>query len=273
MKQYLDLLKYVLENGERKGDPQGVGNIAVCGYQMRFKMDDGFPLLTTKKMPLKSIIYELLWFLKGDTNVKYLNDHGVTIWDEWATPEATAKYGLSAGELGPIYGEKWRHWKKRAGGEIDQIAQVVEDLKRNPDTRRLVVTSWDPEDVDKVFVAPCHCFFKFFHAQGKLSLHLFQRSCDVFLGVPFNIASYSLLLMMMAQATGLKAHEFIHTLSDTHIYLNHIEQVKLQLSREPKALPKMILNPEIKNIFDFKYEDFKLEGYDPHPSIKGDIAI
>ena len=187
--------------------------------------------------------------------------------------EATAKYGLPAGELGPIYGGKWRHWKKREGGEIDQIAQVVEDLKRNPDSRRLVVTSWDPEDVDKVFVAPCHCFFKFFHAQGKLSLHLFQRSCDVFLGVPFNIASYSLLLMMMAQATGLKAHEFVHTLSDAHIYLNHLEQVKLQLSREPKLLPKMTLNPEIKNIFDFKYEDFKLEGYDPHPSIKADIGI
>jgi len=273
MKQYLDLLKYVLENGEKKGDPQGVGNIAVCGYQMRFKMDQGFPFLTTKKMPLKSIIYELLWFLRGDTNVKYLQDHGVTIWDEWATPEATAKYNLPPGELGPIYGEKWRHWKKREGGEIDQIANVIEDLKRNPDSRRLVVTSWDPEDVDKVFVAPCHCFFKFFHAQGKLSLHLFQRSCDIFLGVPFNIASYSLLLMMAAQATGLKAHEFVHTLSDAHIYLNHIEQAKLQLTREPRPLPGMILNPKIKNIFDFDYEDFKIEGYDPYPAIRAEIGV
>ena len=273
MKQYLDLLKYILENGEEKGDPQGVGNIACLGYQMRFKMDDGFPLLTTKKMPLKSVIYELLWFLRGDTNVKYLNDHKVTIWDEWATPEATARYGLPAGELGPIYGEKWRHWKKRAGGEIDQIADVVKEIKTNPNSRRLVVTSWDPEDVDKVFVAPCHCFFKFFVSQGKLSLHLFQRSCDVFLGVPFNIASYSLLLMMMAQVTGLKAHEFVHTLSDAHIYKNHIDVAKLQLLREPKALPKMTLNPDIKNIFDFDFKDFNLENYDPHPKLSGEIAI
>ncbi|OGZ35595.1 MAG: thymidylate synthase [Candidatus Portnoybacteria bacterium RIFCSPLOWO2_01_FULL_43_11] len=273
MKQYLDLLKHVLENGERKGDPQGVGNIAVCGYQMRFKMDNGFPLLTTKKVYLKAIIYELLWFLKGDTNVKYLKDHGVSIWDEWATPEACAKYGNPPGELGPIYGEKWRRWKKRDGGIIDQISEAIEEIKKFPDSRRLVVTSWDPEDVDKVFVAPCHCFFKFFVAQGKLSLHLFQRSADVFLGVPFNIASYSLLLMMMAQATGLKANEFIHTLSDTHLYLNHIEQAKLQLTREPKTLPKMILNSEIKNIFDFDYEDFKLEGYDPHPPIKAEVGV
>ncbi|MBL7142092.1 MAG: thymidylate synthase [Candidatus Pacebacteria bacterium] len=273
MKQYLDLLKYVLENGERKNDPQGIGNIAVCGYQMRFKMDDGFPLLTTKKMSLKSIIYELLWFLRGDTNVKYLQDHGVTIWDEWAMPEATAKYNLPPGELGPIYGEKWRCWKTRDGRVIDQISNVIEELKNFPDSRRLVVTSWDPEDVDKVFVAPCHCFFKFFHVQGKLSLHLFQRSCDVFLGIPFNIASYSLLLMMMAQVTGLKAYEFVHTLSDTHLYLNHIEQVKLQLTREPRPLPKMILNPKIKNIFDFDYENFQLEGYNPYPPIKGEIAV
>ncbi|MDD2913313.1 MAG: thymidylate synthase [Candidatus Pacebacteria bacterium] len=273
MKQYLDLLKYVLENGEKKGDPQGVGNIAVCGYQMRFNIDDGFPLITTKKTHLKSIIYELLWFLRGDTNVKYLNDNGVTIWNEWATKEACAKYNLPVGELGPIYGEKWRRWKKRDGGTIDQISNAIEEIKKNPNSRRLVVSSWDPEDVDKVFVAPCHCFFKFFVANNKLSLHLFQRSCDVFLGVPFNIASYSLLLMMVAQVTGLKAHEFIHTLSDAHIYLNHINQVKTQLEREPKALPKMTINPEVKNIFDFTYEDFKLEGYDPHPSIKGDIAV
>jgi len=273
MKQYLNLLKYILENGERKGDPQGIGNIAVCGYQMRFKIDQSFPLLTTKKVHLKSVIYELLWFLKGDTNVKYLQDHGVTIWNEWATPEVCAKYNLPPGELGPIYGEKWRRWKKRDGGVIDQISDVIEEIKTNPDSRRLVVASWDPEDVDKVFVAPCHCFFKFFVADGKLSLHLFQRSCDVFLGVPFNIASYSLLLMMTAQATGLKAYEFIHTLSDAHIYLNHIDQAKLQLTRTPRSLPKMILNPKIKNIFDFDYEDFTLEGYDPHPSIKGEIAI
>jgi len=273
MQQYLDLLKHVLENGERKGDPQGVGNVAVCGYQMRFKMDDGFPLLTTKKVHLKSIIYELLWFLKGDTNVKYLNDNGVTIWDEWATPEACAKYNLPPGEFGPIYGEKWRRWKTRDGKTIDQISDVIEEIKKYPDSRRLIVTSWDPEDVDKVFVAPCHCFFKFFVAQGKLSLHLFQRSCDVFLGVPFNIASYSLLLMMVAQATGLKANEFVHTLSDAHIYLNHVEQAKIQLARDPKPLPKMIINPEIKNIFDFKYEDFELEGYDPHPAIKAAIGI
>ncbi len=273
MKQYLNFLKYILENGEKKGDPQGIGNIAVCGYQMRFKIDQCFPLLTTKKVHLKSIIYELLWFLRGDTNVKYLQDHGVTIWNEWATPEVCARYNLLPGELGPIYGEKWRRWKKRDGGVIDQISNVIEEIKINPDSRRLVVTSWDPEDVDKVFVAPCHCFFKFFVAQGKLSLHLFQRSCDVFLGVPFNIASYSLLLMMTAQVTGLKTHEFIYTLSDAHLYLNHIKQVKLQLTRAPRPLPMMILNPKIKNIFDFDYEDFTLEGYDPYPSIKGEIAI
>ena len=273
MQQYLDLLKHVLENGEEKGDPQGVGNIAVCGYQMRFKMSDGFPLMTTKKMPLKAIIYELLWFLRGDTNVKYLQDHGVTIWDEWATPEATAKYNLPPGELGPIYGEKWRRWQKRDGGTIDQIQQAIDDIKRNPDSRRLVVSSWDPEDVDKVFVAPCHCFFKFFVAQGKLSLHLFQRSADIFLGVPFNIASYSLLLMMTAQVTGLKAHEFIHTLSDTHLYLNHIEQAKLQLTREPKVLPRMTINPNKKNIEEFDYEDFNLENYDPYPSIKAEVGV
>ena len=273
MQQYLDLLKYVLENGGQKGDPQGVGNIAVCGYQMRFKMDDGFPLLTTKKMPLKSIIYELLWFIRGDTNVKYLQDHGCTIWNEWATAEATAKYNLPAGELGPIYGEKWRHWKKRSGGEIDQLSVAINEIKTNPNSRRLVVSSWDPEDVDKVFVAPCHCFFKFFVAQGKLSLHLFQRSADIFLGVPFNIASYSLLLMMVAQETGLKAHEFVHTLSDAHIYVNHIEQAKLQLTREPKVLPKMIINPNVKRVVDFDYPDFKLEGYDPHPRISAEVGV
>ena len=273
MKQYLDLLKYVLENGERKGDLQDIGNLAVCGYQMRFKMDEGFPLLTTKKMPLKSIIYELLWFLRGDTNVQYLHDHGVTIWDEWATPEACAKYNLPPGELGPIYGEKWKRWKTRDGKTIDQISNLIKEIKTFPDSRRLVVTAWDPEDIDKVFVAPCHCFFKFFAAQGKLSLHLFQRSGDVFLGVPFNIASYSLLLMMVAQVTDLKPYEFVHTLSDTHIYLNHINQAKEQLLRQPRPLPEMILNPEIKNIFEFDYKDFKLEGYDPHPSIRAEVGI
>lgn len=273
MKQYLDLLSHVLENGERKGDPQGVGNIAVCGYQMRFRIDDGFPMMTTKKLPLKAILYELLWFIRGDTNVKYLNDHGVTIWDEWATPEAAAKYGNPPGELGPIYGEKWRRWKTRDGKTIDQLKEAIDEIKKFPDSRRLVVTSWDPEDIDKVFVAPCHCFFKFFVAQGKLSLHLFQRSADIFLGVPFNIASYSALLMMVAQVTGLRAHEFVHTLSDTHLYLNHIEQAKLQLTREPKALPIMTLNPDIKNIDDFDFEDFTLEGYDPHPRIKADVGV
>lgn len=273
MQQYLDLLKYVLENGQEKGDPQGVGNIAVCGYQMRFKMDDGFPLVTTKKLHLKSVIYELLWFLRGDTKVKYLNDNGVTIWDEWATSEACAKYGLPAGDLGPIYGAQWRHWKKRDGGEIDQIANVVDEIKNFPYSRRLVVSAWNPEDVDKVFVAPCHCFFKFFVAQGKLSLHLFQRSCDVFLGVPFNIASYSLLLMMMAQVTGLKAGDFVHTLSDAHIYKNHIEQAKLQTTRDPRPLPKMTINPEIKDIFSFDYKDFSLTDYNPHPPIKADIGV
>ena len=273
MKQYLDLLHHVLENGERKGDPQGVGNLAVCGYQMRFLMDDGFPLLTTKKVHLRSVIYELLWFLRGDTNVKYLNDHGVTIWDDWATPEMAARYGHKAGELGPIYGEKWRRWKTRDGGTIDQLGEAIKEIQKFPDSRRLVVSSWDPQDVDKVFVAPCHCFFKFFVAQGKLSLHLFQRSADVFLGVPFNIASYSLLLMMVAQVTGLKAHEFVHTLSDTHLYLNHVEQANLQLTRESRSLPSMTLNPKIKNISDFDYEDFTLEGYDPHPGIKAPIAL
>lgn len=273
MKQYLNLLEHVLENGERKGDPQGIGNIAVCGYQMRFKMDDGFPLLTTKKMPFKSIVYELLWFIRGDTNVKYLQDNEVTIWDEWATPEAAAKYGHEPGELGPIYGEKWRRWKTREGGTIDQLGNAIEEIKNFPDSRRLVVSSWDPEDVDKVFVAPCHCFYKFFVAQGKLSLHLFQRSCDVFLGIPFNIASYSLLLMMVAQITGLKAHEFVHTLSDTHLYLNHIEQAKLQLTREPRLLPTMNINPDRKNINDFIYEDFELVGYDSHPRIKAEVGV
>lgn len=273
MKQYLDLLQYILDNGEQKGDPQGVGNIAVCGYQMRFRMDVGFPLLTTKKVHLRSVIYELLWFLRGDTNVRYLNEHGVTIWDDWATKEMAARYGHEEGELGPIYGEKWRRWKTRDGRTIDQLGEAIKDIQAFPDSRRLVVTSWDPEDVDKVFVAPCHCFYKFFVAKDKLSLHLFQRSADVFLGVPFNIASYSLLLMMVAQVTGLKAHEFVHTLSDTHLYLNHIDQAKLQLTRKPRPLPTMTLNPKIKNISAFDYEDFILEGYDPHPGIKAPIAL
>lgn len=273
MRQYLELLQHVLDNGEQKGDPQGVGNIAVCGYQMRFRMDDGFPLLTTKKVHLRSVIYELLWFLRGDTNVKYLNDHGVTIWDDWATKEMAARYGHEEGELGPIYGEKWRRWKTRDGRTIDQLGEAIAEIQKFPDSRRLVVSSWDPEDVDKVFVAPCHCFYKFFVAQGKLSLHLFQRSADVFLGVPFNIASYSLLLMMVAQVTDLKAHEFVHTLSDTHLYVNHIEQAKLQLTREPRPLPKMTLNPKIKNISDFNFEDFTLTGYDPHPGIKAPVAL
>jgi len=273
MRQYLDLLDHVLKNGVRKGDLQGVGNLAVCGYQMRFNMDDGFPMVTTKKVHLKSVIYELLWFIRGDTSVKYLQEHGVSIWDEWATPENAAKYGNAPGELGPVYGEHWRRWKKRGGGTIDQLQVAIDEIKRYPDSRRLVVTSWNPEDIDSVFVAPCHCFFKFFVAGGEISLHLFQRSGDVFLGIPFNIASYSLLLMMVAQITGLKAKEFIHTISDTHIYTNHIEQAKLQLTREPRPLPRMKINPERTNISDFVFEDFTLEGYDPHPSIKAPVGI
>ncbi|KAB2869345.1 MAG: thymidylate synthase [Bacteroidales bacterium] len=264
MVQYLELLDHILKNGVEKTDRTGTGTISVFGHQMRFDLEKGFPLLTTKKLHLKSIIYELLWFLNGETNVKSLNVNGVTIWDEWAKPD---------GELGPIYGYQWRSWPAADGKHIDQITQVVNSLTKSPDSRRHLVCAWNVGDIDKMALPPCHVLFQFYVANGKLSCQLYQRSADVFLGVPFNIASYALLTMMMAQVCGLKPGEFVHTLGDTHIYLNHIEQVKLQLTREPRPLPKMIINPDVKSIFDFKFEDFKLEGYDPHPHIKGAIAV
>jgi thymidylate synthase len=275
MKQYIDLVNYVLENGEKKTDPQKVGNIAVCGYQMRFHLDDGFPLLTTRsvKGSFRSMVYELLWFLSGSTNVNDLNKNNVHLWDIWATPEICASLNLAPGDLGPIYGKQWRAFNGGGGETIDQITNVINDIKRNPDSRRLVVTAWNPAEVDKVFVAPCHCFFKFFHAQGKLSLHVFQRSADVPIGVPFDIAEYALLLMMTAQVTGLKAHELIYTLSDTHIYLDQIDAMKELVTREPRPLPHVIINPNVKNIFDFTFEDFELRDYDPHPAIKIPVAL
>ena len=265
MKQYLDLLKHILENGTDKADRTGTGTRSVFGYQIRFNLEDGFPLLTTKKLHLKSIIYELLWFLKGDTNVKYLQEHGVRIWNEWADPET--------GDLGHIYGYQWRSWQDYDGTFIDQISEAVETIKNNPDSRRIIVSAWNVADLKRMNLPPCHAFFQFYVADGRLSLQLYQRSADSFLGVPFNIASYALLLMMMAQVTGLKAGDFVHTLGDAHIYNNHFEQVKLQLTREPRALPKMILTPDVKNIFDFKYEDFTLTDYDPHPHIPGIVAV
>ncbi len=264
MKQYHDLLRHVLENGHRKADRTGTGTISTFGYQMRFNLADGFPLLTTKKVHLKSIIYELLWFLKGDTNVKYLQDHGVRIWNEWADPD---------GDLGHIYGYQWRSWPDYSGGHIDQISQAVEQIKNNPDSRRIIVSSWNVGDIDRMNLPPCHCFFQFYVSDGRLSLQLYQRSADSFLGVPFNIASYALLLQMMAQVCGLEAGDFVHTFGDLHIYLNHLDQVEEQLSREPRALPRMRLNPDVKNIFDFNYEDFQLEGYDPWPAIKGQVSV
>ena len=264
MKQYLDLLQRVLDEGVVKSDRTGTGTTSVFGYQMRFKMEDGFPLLTTKKLHLKSIIYELLWFLKGDTNAKYLQDNGVRIWNEWADPD---------GNLGHIYGYQWRSWPDYNGGHIDQISEVVNTIKNNPDSRRIIVSSWNVADLPNMNLPPCHCFFQFYVADGKLSLQLYQRSADIFLGVPFNIASYALLLKMMAQVTGLKEGDFVHTLGDAHIYNNHMEQVKLQLSREPRVLPKMNINPDVKSIFDFKFEDFELTDYDPHPHIKGVVSV
>lgn len=264
MKQYLDLLKDILSEGNRKEDRTGTGTISVFGRQMRFDLSEGFPLLTTKKVHLKSIIYELLWFLKGDTNVRYLQEHGVRIWNEWADPD---------GSLGHIYGYQWRSWPDYDGGFIDQISQVVEDIKHNPDSRRIIVSSWNVADLKNMNLPPCHAFFQFYVADGKLSLQLYQRSADCFLGVPFNIASYALLCMMMAQVCGLKPGEFIHTTGDTHIYLNHLDQVKEQLSRTPRALPRMVINPDVKDIFDFKYEDFSLEDYDPWPAIKGTVSV
>ena len=264
MKQYLDLLHRVMEEGAFKSDRTGTGTKSVFGHQMRFNLADGFPLLTTKKLHLKSIIYELLWFLKGDTNVRYLQENGVRIWNEWADEN---------GELGPVYGHQWRSWPDGNGGVIDQIAQAVDLIKNSPDSRRIMVSAWNVADVPSMKLPPCHALFQFYVADGKLSLQLYQRSADIFLGVPFNIASYALLLMMMAQVTGLEAGEFIHTLGDAHIYSNHFEQVKEQLSREPRALPVMKINPDVKSIFEFKYEDFSLEGYDPHPTIKAPIAV
>lgn len=264
MKQYLDLLRHVKENGVSKSDRTGTGTRSVFGYQMRFNLEEGFPLLTTKKLHLKSIIYELLWFLKGDTNVKYLQDNGVRIWNEWADPD---------GSLGHIYGFQWRSWPDYKGGSIDQITEAVETIKNNPDSRRIIVSAWNVADLENMNLPPCHAFFQFYVADGRLSLQLYQRSADIFLGVPFNIASYALLLMMMAQVTGLKAGDFVHTLGDAHIYNDHLEQVDLQLTREPRKLPRMVTNPDVKSIFDFTYDDFKLEDYDPHPHIKAKVSV
>lgn len=264
MKQYLDLLQHVLEHGASKDDRTGTGTRSVFGYQMRFHLDDGFPLLTTKKLHLRSIIYELLWFLRGDTNVKYLHDHGVSIWDEWAGPD---------GELGPIYGHQWRSWGTADGRQIDQISGLIEEIKHNPDSRRLLVSAWNVGELEQMHLPPCHILFQFYVSEGRLSCQLYQRSADIFLGVPFNIASYALFTMMVAQACGLGYGDFVHTLGDAHIYNNHVEQCRLQLTREPRPLPRMELNPAKRSIFDFDYDDFKLVGYDPHPHIKGEVSV
>jgi len=264
MKNYHNLLQHILENGTDKSDRTGTGTRSVFGYQLRYDLSDGFPLVTTKKLHLKSIIYELLWFLKGDTNIKYLTDHGVSIWNEWADEN---------GELGPVYGAQWRSWQGAGGKVVDQISEVIQQIKTNPDSRRLIVSAWNAAEIPNMALAPCHALFQFYVADGKLSLQLYQRSADVFLGVPFNIASYALLLMMVAQVCELEVGEYIHTFGDVHIYNNHFEQVKTQLAREPRALPEMILNPDVKNIFDFAFEDFTLENYDPHPGIKAPVAV
>jgi thymidylate synthase len=264
MRQYLDLLQDILDNGTKKENRTGIDTISVFGRQMRFDLEKGFPLVTTKKVHLKSIIHELIWFLQGNTNIKYLKDNKVRIWDEWADEN---------GELGPVYGYQWRSWPAQDGRKIDQIENVIKRIKEKPNDRRLIVSAWNVADVDKMKLPPCHAFFQFYVANSKLSCQLYQRSADTFLGVPFNIASYALLTMMIAQATDLSLGEFVHTLGDTHIYVNHLEQVREQLSREPKSLPVMKLNPEVKNIFDFKFEDFVLDGYDPHPAIKGQVAV
>jgi thymidylate synthase len=264
MKAYLSLLKYIMDNGTFKSDRTGTGTKSIFGYQMRFNLSEGFPLLTTKKVHLKSITYELLWFIKGDTNIKYLKDNGVTIWDEWADEN---------GELGPVYGRQWRAWKTPEGESVDQLSLLIEGIKANPDSRRHIISAWNPGEVNKMALPPCHAMFQFYVANGKLSCQLYQRSADVFIGVPFNIASYSMLTMMIAQVCGLQPGEFIHSFGDAHIYKNHFDQVELQLSREPRALPRMVINPDVKSIFDFKYEDFKLEGYNPWPVIKAPIAV
>lgn len=264
MKQYLDLMKHVLENGAEKSDRTGTGTLSVFGHQSRYDLKKGFPLVTTKKCHLRSIIHELLWFLNGDTNIKYLNDNKVRIWDEWAD---------QTGELGPVYGAQWRNWKGPDGHGIDQISSVIEQIKNNPDSRRLIVSAWNVGELDKMALAPCHAFMQFYVRDGKLSCQLYQRSADIFLGVPFNVASYALLTMMMAQVTFLRPDEFVHTLGDAHLYSNHIDQAKLQLTREPYPLPKMKINKNVKNIFEFCYEDFKLEDYEAHPGIKGEIAV
>lgn len=264
MRAYLDLLRFVLEKGTPKGDRTGTGTLSWFGYQMRYDLDKGFPLVTTKKCHLRSIIHELLWFLKGDTNTRYLNENGVTIWDEWAD---------EAGDLGPVYGKQWRSWATPGGETIDQIQKVIETIQRDPDSRRLIVSAWNPADLDKMALAPCHCLFQFYVVDRRLSCQLYQRSADVFLGVPFNIASYALLTMMIAQVTGLKLGEFVHTLGDSHLYSNHVEQAKLQLEREPFPLPSMILNPDIRSINDFRFEDFVLKDYQSHPAIKAPIAV
>lgn len=264
MKPYLDLLQHVLDHGTTRHDRTGTGTRSIFGYQMRFNLDDGFPLVTTKKVHLKSIIYELLWFLKGDTNVRYLQEHGVRIWNEWADAD---------GELGPVYGHQWRSWPDYNGGTIDQIAQVLDQIRNNPDSRRILVSAWNVAEVNQMALPPCHTMFQFYVADDRLSLQLYQRSADLFLGVPFNIASYALLLQMMAQVTGLRAGEFIHTFGDAHIYLNHLDQVREQLSRAPRERPKMLLNPNVTDLFDFGYNDFTLEGYDPWPTIKGSVSV
>ena len=264
MRQYLDLMRRVLDTGVRKTDRTGTGTLSVFGHQMRFDLADGFPLVTTKKIHLKSVIHELLWFIAGDTNIRYLKENGVRIWDEWADEN---------GDLGPVYGAQWRSWPAPDGGKIDQLRQVVEQIRSKPDSRRLIVSAWNPAEVDQMALPPCHCLFQFYVADGRLSCQLYQRSGDIFLGVPFNIASYALLTMMVAQVTGLKPGEFIHTFGDAHLYANHIEQARLQLQREPRPLPRLVLNPEVASLFDFVYEDVTVVGYDPHPHIKAEVAV
>ena len=264
MRQYLDLMRHVLEHGTQKSDRTGTGTVSVFGYQMRFDLSQGFPLVTTKKCHLRSIIHELLWFLQGDTNIRYLKENGVKIWDEWADEN---------GDLGPVYGYQWRNWPKPDGGHIDQIARVLHDLKHNPDSRRIIVSAWNVADLDKMALAPCHAFFQFYVADGKLSCQLYQRSADIFLGVPFNIASYALLTLMLAQVSGLKPGDFVHTLGDAHLYSNHLEQTREQLARAPRPLPTMQLNPAVTDLFAFRFEDFELQGYDPHPAIKAPVAV